>query len=238
MELLHIITVSQTGLVNNTKPQYIMHTQIAVIYALFTLNSVLCSLDQTFSDMYYVIATNSPSSCPFYNMRCITLSEFALTHPSHYSETTLVFLSGTHFLNTSLTISNHDSFQMSSATTVARIVCTNYSRIIFNSSQLIQIMNLEFIGCGGNEVKNVTTVLVENTKFTGSTYSETSLELIETIGSIVNCTFLSNTVGKLKESHYSFYEFTQIYVGGAIVVTNSSIFVNHSHFENNRAQVD
>ena len=211
-----------------------MHTHITVIYALFTLNSVLCSLGQTLGDMYYVVTTNS---CPFFNMRCITLSEFALTNPSHYSETTLVFLSGTHFLNMSLTISNHDSFQMSSATTVARIVCTNYSRIIFNSSQLIQIMNLEFIGCGGNEVKNVTTVLVENTKFTGSTYSETSLELIETIGSIVNCTFLSNTVGKLKEIHYSFYEFTQIYVGGAIVVTNSSIFVHHSYFENNRAQV-
>ena len=60
----------------------------------------------------------------------------------------------------------------------------------FYQSQNIHITNLEFIGCGGNQVRHVEEFVVEDTKFKGQENSGTALELIETTAQIVNSTFL------------------------------------------------
>jgi hypothetical protein len=62
---------------------------------------------------------------------------------------------------------------MKSENSTARIKCT--SDIYFYQSQYIQITNLEFIGCGGNQVRHVGNFMVEDTTFDGQENSSTAL---------------------------------------------------------------
>ena len=87
----------------------------------------------------------------------------------------MVFLPGTHYLSkVSLTLTNVKNFTMSST---AQIKCTNDSSMHFSYSRSICISNLQFSGCGGNQVKHVEEFLVNNTKFKGQANSGTALEL-------------------------------------------------------------
>ena len=105
---------------------------------------------------------------------------------------------------------------MKSENSTAQIKCTSYSHIQFSQSQRVHITNLDFIGCGGNLVEEVEEFVVRDSKFEGQQSSGIALELIETIAQIVNSTFANRR---------------------AIIATNSSIDINQSVFENNRAGI-
>ena len=128
---------------------------------------------------------------------------------------------------------------MKSENSTAQIKCTSDSSMHFNQSQSIHITNLEFIGCGGNQVRQVEEFVVENTKFKGQKNSGTALELIETTAQIVNSTFLSNRNGSFRECARFFPGYGCVsvgFTGGAIIATNSTVEINQSRFEDN--QVD
>ena len=198
---------------------------------------VLCSLNQAASEVYYITA-NSADLCTM--QPCLTLSQFA-ANSSHslHSNTTLVFLPGTHHLsNVNLTLSNVDNFVMKSDNSTAQIKCTSDSAMHFYQSESIHITNLEFIGCGGNQVRHVKEFMVEDTKFKGQENSRTALELIETTVQIVNSTFLSNRKGLFRECAIFNPEYGcgfHGFIGGAIIATNSTVDISRSKFEDNRA---
>jgi predicted outer membrane repeat protein len=129
---------------------------------------------------------------------------------------------------------------MKSENSTAQIKCTNDSAMHFYQSQCIHITNLEFIGCGGNQVRHVGNFVVEDTKFEGQENSSTALELIETTAQIVNSTFSSNRKGLYTECVifnplYGCVPGTGTFVGGAIIATNSTVDISRSRFEDNRA---
>ena len=125
---------------------------------------------------------------------------------------------------------------MKSENSTAQIKCTSASAIHFYQSQSIHITNLEFIGCGGNQVRHVEELVVKDTKFKGQENSGTALELIETTAQIVNSTFLSNRKGLYKECAVSGYaDCMNVFVGGAIIATNSTVDISRSRFEDNTA---
>ena len=129
---------------------------------------------------------------------------------------------------------------MKSENSTAQIKCTSDSSMHFNQSQSIHITNLEFIGCGGNQVRQVEEFVVENTKFKGQKNSGTALELIETIAQIVNSTFLSNRKGSFRECAIVDSEYGCVFngsIGGAIIATNSTVEISQSRFEDNRADL-
>ena len=86
-----------------------------------------------------------------------------------------------------------------------QIVYRNYSHISFNCSQDVSILNLEFIRCGGNQVKDVEKFIVKDTKFDGQNMCSTALEIIKTAGHIVNSTFKFNRRGKFKNFTHSMH---------------------------------
>ena len=181
---------------------------------------ILCSLrlNQAASEVYY-ITTNSTDHCNV-QLPCLTLSQFAI-NSSHYlhSNTTLVFLPGAHHLSeVNLTVSNVEEFVMKSESLTVKIKCTSDSSMYFSQSHSIHITNLEFIGCGGNQVKNIEEFLVNSTKFEGQENSKTALELIETSSRIVNSTFVSNRKGSYRIFPMHGFQF----VGGAIIATSST----------------
>ena len=152
-------------------------------FSLLALSLVLCSLSQAAGEVYYITA-NSTNLCTV--QPCLTLSQFAAIS-SHYlhSNTTLVFLPGTHYLSSiNLTLSNVDNFVMMSENSPAQIKCTSNSHLYFSQSLYIHITNLEFIGCGVNVVKHVEELVIEDTKFKGQENSGTALKLNETTAQI------------------------------------------------------
>ena len=106
---------------------------------------------------------------------------------------------------------------MKSENLAAQIKCINDSTMHFYQSQCIHITNLEFVGCGNNVVENVANLLVNNATFEGQENSGTALGLIGTTAQIVSSTFVSNRKG------------------GAIIATYSTVDINRSRFEDNRA---
>ena len=129
---------------------------------------------------------------------------------------------------------------MKSENSIAQIKCTSDSTMHFNQSQSIYITNLEFIGCGGNQVRHVEEFMVEDTKFEGQENSGTALELIETTVQIINSTFLSNRKGLFRKctifdpEHGCGFDG---FIGGAIIATNSIAEISQSRFEDSRADM-
>ena len=202
------------------------------------LLAVLCSLNRVTGEVYY-ITVNSNDHCTV-QPHCLTLSQFAanLSRYLHSDNTTLVFLPGTHHLsNVNLILSNVESFTMKSENSTAQIKCTNDSSMHFSQSQSIHITDLEFIGCGGNQVTQVEQFLVTDTTFEGQLNSGTALKLIGTTAQIVSSAFVSNRKGSYRESVGTLDDPGNGFVGGAIIVTDkSTITISQSNFENNRAQ--
>ena len=196
-------------------------------FVLLTLLLILCSLNQAASEVYF-ITTNSSDLCTV--QPYLILSQFA-ANSSHYlhSNTTLVFLPGTHYLSTVLTLTNVGNFVMKSENLTAQIICTNDSHIHFSQSRYIYITNLELIGCGGNQVKYADKILIKDTKFEGQENSETALELIQTTAQIVNSTFVSNRKGSFRKYHGEII--TCAFIGGAVIATNSVVSISQSMFK-------
>ena len=203
---------------------------------LLTLLLVLWSLNLAASEVYYITTTPMDPSCAG---QCLTLSQYAKNLNDLYPNTTIIFLPGIHYLNIALTISNVDNFAMRSENSTVYIVCENYSNIYFNHSHNIEITNLEFIGCGGNQVKHVVEFIVRDTKFEGHQESGTALELIDTKTQIINSTFVSNRGGSYRRCVlYDPYDGCyDVFIGGAIIATNSSIDISLCTFENNGAHL-
>ena len=127
---------------------------------------------------------------------------------------------------------------MQSENSTAHIVCENYSSIYFSHSSYIEITNLEFIGCGKNQVVCVVEFIVQDTTFKGQEYSGTALNFIETMAQIVNSTFVSNRRGSYRKC--VLYDpddgcYSDGFIGGAIIATNSTVDINQSEFEDNGA---
>ena len=144
---------------------------------IMTLLHVLWSLNPAASEVYYISTNPMDPSCP---RPCLTLSQFAMNSSYLlYPNITLIFLPGIHYFNNAvLTISNVDNFAMLPENSTAHIACAISSNLYFLHSQYVEISNLEFIGCGGNQVKYVAEFVVQDTKFNGQNYSGTALDLI------------------------------------------------------------
>ena len=123
---------------------------------------------------------------------------------------------------------------MKSESLTVQIKCTSNSSMYFGQSQSIHITSLEFVRCGGNQVKNVKEFLVNSTKFEGQEKSGTALELIETSSQIVNSTFVSNRKGPYRILIFPMHGLQ--FVGGAIIATSgTNINISNSKFKDNKA---
>ena len=73
---------------------------------------------------------------------------------------------------------------MKSENSKALIKYKSDPRMHFSRSQSIHITNLEFIGCGGNQVQDIEEFVIKDTMFKGEGGSRTALELIGTTAQI------------------------------------------------------
>ena len=129
---------------------------------------------------------------------------------------------------------------MKSESSTAQVKCTSHSSMHFDQIQNIHISNLQFIGCGSNQVTHVEKFVVQDTTFKGQDNSRTALELIGTNAQIVNCIFEFNRGlyrNRFINDLVSFGGYIGGFLGGAIVATNSSADISQCKFERNTAHV-
>ena len=205
-----------------------------------SLTLVFCTLVRQAASEVILITPDSNVPCTGQSCPMLTLSQFAADSSGHVpTNITLLFLSGKHYLEgTDLTLFNRESFVMKSVNSTAQIQCVNNYRMSFSQLQYSRIANLEFIGCGGHQMKHVQEFVINNTKFDGQGGNGSALELIETTAQIINSTFVSNRKGTVRdgtEVSTLLPKNPNVRVGGAIISKNSIINITNSRFNDNRA---
>ena len=194
-----------------------------------------------------VYMIKSPSSvCTNGSEKCLTLSEFAANISQYNATVTVILDSGTHVLTEDLIISSVVSFNLTSNSSYAEIMCENNSSLYFNDSQAICITKVNFSGCGGNLVDDVSNFVLEDVRFEGNDGNATALELRQSVAQIIDCVFSFNTRGAMIRiylegsvlplpinSSIIFYA----WVGSALTVIDTNITIKNSQFEYNRAEL-
>ena len=201
------------------------------------------------NNVHYIKTTQCPAG-----EFCLTLSILAANSNKYLnSNTTIVFLEGSHILDSGLVVSNIDgSLTLSTnGPGTAAIFCNDSVSLEFSNINQLQISELEFIGCS-SKVELVELFTLEDSKFHSG--NDSALHLTHTNSSIVRSSFTSNTAGTY-QSHvqllayindsYDFnslnnkpyVESTSARVGGALIVTSSTVNISSCHFGSNTAIV-
>ena len=191
---------------------------------------LLLVLSSSTSKVYYV-TPSAGDPCSLDLHPCITLSQFA-AKPSDYleSNTTLILLTGIHMLDSVLNVSNTDNFVLTSQASSTFINCNGKGRFEFRWVSSVRITALEFIGCGGNRLLLSEQLVIEDCVFQGKKNGGTAIELLYTNASILKTAFFSN-----KASYVNMDQ--NLTLGGALILTESSVVVVESSFINNTANV-
>ena len=185
--------------------------------------------------VYYVTpsADDHCSSVHLHSQPCITLSQFA-TNPSDYleSNTTLIFLPGTHILNSVLNVSDTDNFILTSQfqANATLINCNGTGRFEFKWISYVRITDLAFIGCGGNRVLLLEQLIIEDSLFWGKKNGGTAMELLYTNADILGTAFINNKASYVNTEQ-------NLTLGGALILTESNVVIINSSFTNNSAGV-
>ena len=179
---------------------------------------------------------------------CYTLSQFAADQSQLQMNTTLLFLSGNHSLDSDIFIADIDHFYMliypSTSLSLSIIQCLQNSSISLSNIATVLIHQMEFYGCGDNSISSVEKLTVQNCSFIGSESSGTALNIIHSNADFINCSFLSNRIGTyhgpiwIHQEEPSYDNFTlYAFVGGAMIANQSNISIVGSKFDKNQAGV-
>ena len=184
----------------------------------------------------------SPTSCPVPSKPCLSLNGLAANTSwlDHESNTTLIFSPGIHLLSIELSISsinNLSLFPQSLKESQSTIVCQQNASFNYYNINHVLIKGLKFVGCESS-VESVEEFVIETSTFHGQNDSGTALEVRKSNVSIINSSFVLNTVGSFQTLPTELGDHSQFLVGGAIFAQNSSnITIVKSTFENNRAEI-
>ena len=169
---------------------------------------------------------------------CHTLSEYA-HNVSHYftSNTTLIFLSGTHELDTNLTVSGLTSLQLlgnTSEPTSCKVVCTQPAHVNVSNVAHVVISALSFSSCGGAGVESalyVTNALnctLDSCQLCNSNNARGLLISSTKSVYIRSCIFENNTRSSV----------TNYGGGGALIVNSHVEFSEHNEFLSNSVPME
>ena len=205
------------------------------------------------SNVHY-ITPSSTAWCP--GESCLTLSTLAANSSNYLdSNTTIVFLEGSHILDSDLVVSNIDgSLTLSTnGSGTAAISCNDGGSLEFSNITQLQISGLEFSRCS-SIVEFVDQFTLEDSRFYGGN-DDSALDLTNTNTLIVRSSFVSNTAGTYqslagvleflrdnRNDYYNHFDRPTILsnsarIGGAVIVTSSTVSINGTHFESNTAEV-
>ena len=219
---------------------------MAVAMKLLQVLSILTIICNVFSaGKIFYITPSSNDLCT--SKPCFTLSKFSTA--SKNSDTTLILQSGTHVLESNLTISNVIKFRMSSGSSSndVTIRCKRFTKFVFQEANFIDLSGIKFVGCVETTVKSVDLFTLTDVSFTAKDVIGTAIKITNSNAKFIESKFSSNQGSEvhsitctgdsisgydLKEPDLSSIKVT---AGGAIVALRSKISIIQSTFEENRA---
>ena len=189
---------------------------LALILLYASLDPILCGVH------YIVPETNSSCNAD----SCLTLSQLADSSTSYFDEnTTLFIVGGNHYLDREIRVSHIEAFAMIGLN--SSITCSDLAKFTFTSINRVHINGLTFISCSGNRVAIVDQLTVERTVFWGQSNSRTSIIISGSNATILESSFLSNTVGNC-ETDVNYYSLSTdsrrsscTTVGGTLIIIRS-----------------
>ena len=196
-------------------------------------------------EVYYIVTSRNS---PCFEDSCLTLSQFAANSTSYIdTNTTLVITGGSHNLDVGISVLNVDEFSMLSMNNTGSdsvITCNEHANFTFYNVHHIYISGLTFIGCDDTRVESVDKLTIEGSRFLGQDNSGTPLVIVEC--DTVNMTetiFLSNEMGRYQhevrylQATLDYPESFSARVGGALIVTHSTLTIDSCQFEGNGANI-
>lgn len=194
----------------------------------------------------YVITTDNSSDQQCHN--CLTLMQFTLNVSLYVSSNTMLILQpGNHTLQSSLVVSNVETFTLYHVPHPNNSLrCEQSSKFIFSSIHDVNISSLSFIECFNSKAMQVNNLLLTNTSFHGSYSSRggTALELTESNAIITSCFFTKYIYGTLRSVLSFSYKHLETalhherrLIGGAMIINQSNVSIYQSNFTENRAQL-
>ena len=189
-------------------------------------------------ELYIIPSVAHP--CPVNT--CITLEQFADNPVGiNASNITLNFIGESHNLSRSVYVTNLTAFSMISVnvadSTEISILCSEFASFVFKDVETVSFRGLTFIGCNGNKVESAAMLTIEHCRFFGENKGNTSLSVINSTANITDTFYISNTFGDYRDH----VEFLLIHhgstVGGALIITWSTVTFDHCLFKNNKASV-
>lgn len=203
------------------------------------------NVDHMSCKVHYIIPSNGH---PCDADSCLTLSQFAYNSTSLIdSNTTLLITGGNHYLDKEIAVSNVERFTMLSTngTSITSINCNTCSNLTFTNIGHVQIYDLTIIGCGNSSFSMVNQLTIQQSRFLNST--GTSIRIINgTNANITGTFFSSNIIGTCKKN-LTYLQMTSttaykissctVRVGGAVIMSNSTITMDNCTFEDNSANI-
>ena len=215
--------------------------------AQFSLLFLLVYADTVFSKVHY-ITPSLDGPCP-QNSSCLTLSQFAANFSYIETDTSLLFLPGNHTLDRELLLAQVNNFSMTKdgvGNETVFVECSNHSGgFHISETTSVSINGLHFIGCGSNNVSQVTWLTITSSTFQGVQEGNTVLVLNEvSTATIDRCSFLSNSLHYQIIRGYYYGDELLDYVysrrstpSGMLYVAFSNVSIISSKFMHNRADI-
>ena len=211
-----------------------------LLFVSFQLCVVVC-------EVHYIIPTDGePCSVEV----CLTLSQFAENSANNVdSNITLFIIGGNHDLDREISLSNKEQISILSRSDSIEgsvVTCSPHNaRFSLVDSSHVHIQGIEFVGCDSN-ITRVDQALIINSKFLNS--SQSSLTILDSRVNMKSTSFNSNTNGILYRNEQSFrylpvmpgtfnYSPKSFRVGGALIMTNSTLVCDFCQFNGNTANV-
>ncbi len=178
---------------------------------------------------------------------CITLPQFTASIKNYLEpNVSLIFLPGYHSLSSDLFITAVSNLSMYSNSTLISatptISCEEQTSIAISSIDVVFIGHLTFVGCHGNQVTSVKSIVLENVTFINHTGS--ALQFSSSDAFIRGCSFISNSGGSYRRRPVKFTDEDNIpnrilYTkgGAGMTLTTSSAVISDCTFVGNHAQM-
>ena len=207
---------------------------------------LLVYADTVFSKVHY-ITPSLDGPCP-QNSSCLTLSQFAANSSYIETDTSLLFLPGNHTLDRELLLAQVNNFSMTKdgvGSETIFVECSNHSgRFHISKTTSVSIHGLHFIGCGSNNVSQVTWLTITSSTFQGVQEGNTVLVVNEvSVATIDKCSFLSNslqinvsTINSVNE-FLDYVYFQRKTPNVMLYVAFSNVSIISSKFMHNRADI-
>ena len=174
---------------------------------------------------------------------CLTLSEFASNTSGYlYINTTLIFRSGYHVLDSIFTVSNIQFLQLMKSALVQTptVQCEPSARFSFLKIGVVHVKELKFVSYSNNLVRLVQTFLLLDILFVGQENSSSALQLDKT-REVERTSFVSYGKERSKQaviwSPLPNYWSKFLYSYGALIVMHSTVTIMESIFEDNSAEI-